>query len=99
MMKKITLLVVLICLFSATPVVAKFGQLYGWVRWQNGQPAQGVTMSIGGYSIVTNQKGYYGFSSIYPGLYVISISPPRRPTRSFRVNITGSTQQDFIINW
>jgi len=99
MMKKVTLLAVLICLFSAIPVVAEFSQLYGRVRWQSGQPAQGVTMSIGGYSIVTDQNGHYRFSSIHPGLYVISISPPRRPTRSFRVNITGSTQQDFTINW
>ncbi|MCK4824819.1 carboxypeptidase regulatory-like domain-containing protein [bacterium] len=106
MKKKITLISVYVSILVTIIIVGsseaqyQYGQLQGYVQWANGDAAQGIVMSISGYSVSTNQYGYYSFGFLYPGQYVISISPPGRLTRSFWVTVTqGATRQDFIINW
>ena len=106
MKKKITIIsayvaiLVTIIIVGSSEAQYQYGQVQGYVRWANGSAAQGVVMSISGYSVSTNQSGYYSFGYLNPGRYVISISPPGRSTRSFWVMVTqGATRQDFRIEW
>lgn len=100
MRKKTIWLVAFIYIFSVGPTVVEASELYGKVTWSSGNPAEGVLVSIGGYSVATDQKGEYKFSSLEPGDYTVAISPPGRATKSFRVRVSGDfTQQDFTIDW
>jgi len=99
MRQRITLLTVLLCIICA-PAIAQVSQLTGSVRWQNGGPAQGVTVSIGAYSVVTDRSGSYRFGFLRPGTYAVAISPPGKPTKSFKVQVAaGATRRDFTIAW
>jgi Carboxypeptidase regulatory-like domain len=100
MRKKFVLLAILICLFSFTRAMAQVpSELSGRIYWQDGSPARGVTVTIGGYSTITNSDGFYRFELPRPEEYVVSISPPGKVTRPFRVRVTGTSQKDFTINW
>jgi hypothetical protein len=99
MRQRITLLAVLLCVICA-PATAQVSQLTGSVRWQTGGRAQGVTVSIGAYSVVTDRSGGYSFRFLRPGTYVVAISPPGKPTKSFKVQLAaGATRRDFTIAW
>lgn len=79
---------------------AQYSQLQGCVRWPNNQPVLGATVGIGGYAVSTDRNGCYSLGFLYPGDYVISISPPGRPTASFWIRVgPGSIWQDFVANW
>ena len=100
MKKNLALLVIVISLFSFTRAMAQMPSgLSGQIYWQDGSPARGVTVTIGGYSTITSDNGFYRFELSRPGEYVVSISPPGKVTRPFRIKVTGMSQQDFTINW
>jgi hypothetical protein len=99
MRQRITLWAALLC-FICAAATAQVSQLIGSVRWQNGGPAQGVTVSIGAYSVVTDRSGSYRFGFLRPGAYEVAISPPGKATKSFKVQIAaGATRRDFTIAW
>lgn len=99
MRQRITLMAVLFCAISLQ-VAAQVSQLTGVVRWQNGGLAQGVTLTIGAYSVVTDRSGGYSFRFLRPGSYIVAISPPGKPTKSFKVQVAAkATHQDFTIAW
>jgi hypothetical protein len=99
MRQRITLLAVLFCAISLQ-VVAQVSQLAGSVRWQNGGPAQDVTLTIGTYSVVTDRSGAYRFRFLQPGTYSVAVTPPGKPTKSFKVQVGArATKQDFTITW
>jgi len=80
--------------------VAQSSSLFGSVRWQTGGAAVGVTVSIGGYNVVTDKTGSYRFGFLRPGTYIVVISPPGKPSRSFKVAVAGNAlRRDFTINW
>jgi hypothetical protein len=97
MLKNVVLSFILIFLiFTISFAQVETYELEGWVKYQNNEPASGVTMSIGRYYIETDQNGYYRFTLLWPGWqgetvepgeHVISIGPPDRSIRSVRVII------------
>jgi hypothetical protein len=88
MLKNVVVSFILICLiFAISFAEGEIYDLEGWVKYQNNEPASGVTMSIGKYYIETDQNGYYKFTLLWPGEHVISISPPKISTRSVKVII------------
>src|SRR5215813_10603890 len=90
---------VLICLI-ATAFAVQNSELNGYVTWQDRSPAKGVVMIIGRYSITTDEMGYYKFSFLQPGEYTVVVSPPRKPSRFFKVKVADKfTHQDYTINW
>jgi hypothetical protein len=96
---KLRILVVLMMLSPLAllaPVGAEPDVLSGVVRWQDGSPAKDVTMTIGGYSTITNRQGRYVFD-LSPGGYVILISPPGKSSKPVRVESPG--RRDFTIDW
>ena len=103
MRKNILFSVILLCIFSFTRAMAQVpSELSGRIYWQDGSPARGVTVTKGLYSTITNDNGFYRFelpSSRQEEYVVVSISPPGKVTRPFRVKVTGTTQQDFTSNW
>jgi len=103
MKKKATILVVLLvltCLISTASAGQAGNNLVGYVRQSNGAPARGVIMTIGSYSTGTGDNGYYRFSSLQPREYVVTISPPGKLSRSYKVSVTGNpTQKNFTIDW
>jgi hypothetical protein len=92
--------IIVLVLITFFALNAESGELSGRVKWRNNTPAQGVTMTIGAYSVVTDQHGIYSFKFLNPGRYVLVIGASGKPSRSFWVSISEvSNQQDFIINW
>ena len=99
MRQRITLLALLLCVVILQ-AAAQVSQLMGSVRWQNGAPAQGVALTIGAYTVVTDKSGSYSFGYLRPGTFSVAVSPPGKPTKSFKVQVAaGATHQDFTIAW
>jgi len=100
MLKNVVVSFILICLiFAISFAQVETYELEGWVKYQNNDPARGVTMSIGNYAITTDQSGYYRFTLLWPvepGEYVISISPPGRPIH--RVNLIIKNNYPYQID-
>jgi hypothetical protein len=94
MRQRITLVVVLLCAISLQ-VVAQVNQLAGSVRWQNGVPAQGVALTIGAYTLVTDRSGAYSFKFLRPGTYSVAVSPSGKPAKSFKVQVGRSHTPRF----
>lgn len=91
-------LIISLCLVPA--VAQQTTQLSGYVKYTNKTAAKGVVMTIGSYSVVTDANGYYKFSYLKPGATKISISPPGKRTRVFKITIlTRPTLKDFPIDW
>ena len=85
-------------------VVAAFAQnaseLSGYVRNRDNSPVSGAIVTIGNFNVATNEKGYYRMTSLRPGLKLVSVSPPNRQTREFRVMVNSTpTQRDFMVTW
>jgi hypothetical protein len=97
MLKNVVVSFILICLiFAISFAQVEIYDLEGWVKYQNNEPASGVTMSIGKYYIETDENGYYRFILLWPGEpvepgepsgHVISIGPPDRSIRPVEVII------------
>lgn len=99
MRQRIILVALLLCAIC-WPATDQASQLTGSVRWQNGAPAQGVALTIGAYTVVTDKSGSYRFGYLRPGTYSVAVSPPGKPTKSFKVQVAaGSTHRDFTIAW
>ena len=94
MLKNVVVSFILICLiFAISFAQVETYELEGWVKYQNNDPARGVTMAIGNYAIATDQSGYYRFTLLWPvepGEYVISISPPGRPIHRVKLIIKNN---------
>ena len=66
----------------------------------NGQPAIGVTLTIGGYSVVTDSSGHYAFGYLARREYVVTVIPRDKRPKSFPVSVTDNpTHRDFVIDW
>jgi hypothetical protein len=100
MIRKLVVLVLVPFLVLVTPVHAQTTRLEGVVTLRDGKPAPGVTMTIGSYSVVTDQSGHYGFDYLRPGQYVVTVSPRDKRPRSFPVTVNIIRKPyDFRIDW
>jgi hypothetical protein len=98
-MKVLLVMSISICLAVATMAQSQT-ELYGYIKYGNNSPASSVGVSVNGYSVATDNNGYYKMGFLKPGVVVVSIAPQGKPTRSFRVAVgAASTQKDFVINW
>ena len=88
-----------ICLAVAT-MAQNQSQLYGYVKYGNNSPARAVAVSVNGYSVATDNNGYYKMGFLRPGVVIVSVTPRGKPTRSFKVMVgAAATQKDFVIDW
>lgn len=75
-------------------------ELFGYIKNGDNSPAKGVVVSVGNFSVTTDNNGYYKLTYVKPGTNVVSLTPPRKPSRSFRVPIGPTpTQKDFKVDW
>lgn len=76
-------------------------EMYGRVTYKsNGAAASGVVLTIGNYSVTTDNDGRYRMTFLKPGPATVGVTPPRRATRTFRVNISSApTEMNFPIDW
>ena len=80
----------------AKGVVVSIGN-FNVVTDANGYYYQNHSVSL---TKMTDANGYYKVTYLKPGLKVVSITPPNKATRSFKVMIgTKPTQKDFVVNW
>jgi len=97
---KTILSITLVLVFLVAAAAQSNSELYGYVRYRDNSPAKGTVVSIGNFSVTTDANGYYKMTYLNPGLKIVSITPPGKPTRSFRVRIgSNPKQQDFIVDW
>jgi len=90
--------VILACV--ALVMAGKSTELYGHVYNNDKTPAQGVVLSIGNYSVTSEKDGSYRMTFLRPGFQVVSVKPPGKVTRPFKVVIKSEpTLRDFFINW
>lgn len=50
--------------------------LSGRVTDTGGQPLVGVIVTMAGLTTLTDSSGYYGFTNLVPGIYLIEFSEP-----------------------
>ena len=97
---KVVLSFSLILVLVVAGAAQRASELSGYLRYKDKSAAKGVVVSIGNFSVVTDANGYYKVTYLKPGLKVVSITPPNKATRSFKVMIgTKPTQKDFVVNW
>ena len=89
---------ILVCVLVV--MAQQTSELYGWVKYSNQSPAQGVVLTMGNYSVATDKDGYYKITFLKPGRRTISITPPGKATRSKPVKIEAKpTRFDVHIDW
>jgi hypothetical protein len=87
-----------VCLVAAA--AQRPTELYGHIRNSDNSPARGVVVSIGNLNVTSDNDGNYRLTFVKPGTNVVSLTPARKATRSFRVAVgSAPTQQDFTIDW
>jgi hypothetical protein len=94
----LSICLILVCLV----VVAAQGpsELSGRITNGQGAPVKGVVVSVGSFSVATDANGDYKIAYLKAGPRIISLSPPGKVTKSFRVTIqAGSNRKDFPIDW
>ncbi len=97
---KAALCVTLIFVCLVVAAAQRPTELFGYVKNSDNSPAKGVVVSLGNFNVTTDNNGYYKLTYVKPGTSVVSLTPPRKPSRSFRVPIGAtSTQKDFKIDW
>ena len=97
---KVVLSFSLILVLVVAGAAQRASELSGYLLYKDKSPAKGVVVSIGNFYVVTDANGYYKVTYLKPGLKVVSITPPDKATRSFKVmNGTKPTQKDFVVNW
>jgi len=97
---KFVLSFTLMLVFIAAAVAQNTSDLSGYVRNGDNSPARGVIVSIGNFSVVTDANGYYKVAYLRPGMKLVSVTPPQKVTRTFRVMVSNNpTQRDFRIDW
>ena len=88
-----------ICLAVATMAQSET-ELYGYIKYSDNSPARAVAVSVNGYSVATDDNGYYKIAFLKPGVATVLVSPRGKPTHSFKVMVgASSTQRDFVIDW
>src|ERR1035441_5777780 len=76
----------------AIPLFTATGRLAGYVRnITSGLVLAGAKVSVGSTSIATDSKGYYSFTAVPGGSFVLSASASGFLARSYNVNITAGT--------
>ena len=99
-MNKKNMLLVLFCFcLMSFSQQSSYSELYGYVKSIDDRPIKGVSLRISGYSVSTDEKGYYKFSSLRNKRYVISVSPPQKQTKYFRIEVNGNTRKNWKVNW
>ena len=89
---------ILVCLVVAA--AQRPSEMFGWVKDKNNSPVKGVVVSIGNFSVATDANGYYKMTFLKPGVKVVSLTPPGKVTRSYKVTIgPNPKRQDFVIDW
>ncbi len=97
---KVVLSFSLILVLVVAGAAQRASELSGYLLYKDRSPAKGVVVSIGNFNVVTDANGYYKVTYLKPGLKVVSITPPDKATRSFKVMIGAKpTQKDFVVNW
>jgi hypothetical protein len=75
-------------------------EMYGRVTYANGAAASGVVLTIGNYSVTSDQDGNYKMTFLRPGTNTVTVSPPSKATKAFRVTISPTPmRRDFPIDW
>jgi hypothetical protein len=88
----------LVCLVVAT--AQRPTQLFGYIRNSDTSPARGVVVSVGNFSVATDDHGKYSLQNVKPGANVVSLTPSGKATRSFRISIGAEpTEKNFTIDW
>jgi hypothetical protein len=97
---KIVLTLSLTLLLMVSAFAQRDTELYGYIRYNNQSAARGVVVSIGNFSVATDQNGFYKIGYLRPGVKEVFITPPGKQTRSFRVVVgNNATHRDFTIDW
>lgn len=98
MIKNISqLLLVLSLFFVAQHAIAD--EVSGVVRWSNNEVAVGVTISVRGYSVITDSKGRYIIPNLSSGTHVLTISPPGKITVPVTIDVSGKLSRNLVVDW
>ena len=90
--------IILVCLMLYSMHIST--EMYGRVTYRDGSAASGVVLTIGNYSVTTDANGDYKMAFLRPGVTLVAVSPPRKITKTFRVNIAPTPmRRDFPIDW
>lgn len=99
-MRKAPLVIAILVLLALPAIAQAPSELYGYVRYSDNAAARGVAVSVNGVSVATDRNGFYKLGFLKPGPVVVSVSPQRKPTRSFRIMVRAQpTQRDFVVDW
>ena len=102
-MKKLLLLFALLSFFlisfSQQSSYSSSPNLYGYVKSNDNRPIENVSLRISGYSVTTDENGFYKFHNLRNKEYVVSVSPPQKRTKYFRIRVNESTRKDWNVDW
>ena len=97
---KIVLTISLMLALAVPSFAQRDTELYGYMRYSNRSAARGVVVTIGNFSVASDDKGFYKISYLRRGVKEVLVTPPGKHTRSFRVIVGDrATQRDFTIDW
>lgn len=97
---KIFLSAAMICVCLVLCTAQNSTEMYGRVTYSDGSAASGVVLTIGNYSVTSDQSGNYKMSFLRPGVNVVTVSPPRKATKTFKVTISPTRMlRNFPIDW
>jgi hypothetical protein len=90
---------ILVCLVVAVSQ-ERPTEMSGYITNTNKVPLKGVVVSVGSFSVATDDNGYYKIAYLKPGSRIVSLSPSGKVTRSRRVALQpGPNRQNFTIDW
>ena len=89
-----------ICVCLVLCMAQNSTEMYGRVTYGDGSAASGVVLTIGNYSVTSDQDGNYKMTFLRPGANTVTVSPPNKAARAFRVTISPTPmRRDFPVNW
>ena len=98
-MKPLVLAFIIGLFVVAANAQQRYSELSGRVTIGN-QPVRGVTLTIGGYGLVSDGNGYYRFGFLRPGVVTVRVTPPNKQTRMIKVMIAQQpTTKNIAIDW
>jgi len=98
-MKPLVLVFIVGLFVVAANAQQRYSELSGHVTIAN-QPVRGVTLTIGGYGLVSDGNGYYRFGFLRPGVVMVRVTPPNKQTRMIKVMIAEQpTTKNIAIDW
>jgi len=90
---------VFLCVAFAT-AQQRPSELSGYIKNRNNSPIKGVVVNVGSFNVATDANGYYKLTALKPGLRIVSLAPPEKASRSFKVMVeTTPTRKDFVVDW